>query len=42
MQNILILKFITELVDLVVCDVSFISLKKVILPFKKLLKKNMK
>ena len=30
---------ITELVDLVVCDVSFISLKKVILPFKKLLKK---
>jgi len=32
-------KVITELVDLVVCDVSFISLKKVILPFKKLLKK---
>ena len=30
---------ITELVDLVVCDVSFISLKKVIIPFKKLLKK---
>ena len=30
---------ITELVDLVVCDVSFISLKKVILPFKKILKK---
>ena len=30
---------ISELVDLVVCDVSFISLKKVILPFKKLLKK---
>ena len=29
---------ITELVDLVVCDVSFISLKKVILPFKSLLK----
>ena len=30
---------VTELLDLVVCDVSFISLKKVILPFKKLLKK---
>ena len=27
-------KVITELVDLLVCDVSFISLKKVILPFK--------
>ena len=32
-------KVITELVDLLVCDVSFISLKKVILPFKNLLKK---
>ena len=32
-------KIITELIDLVVCDVSFISLKKVILPFKSLLKK---
>ena len=31
-------KVITELVDLLVCDVSFISLKKVILPFKSLLK----
>ena len=31
-------KVITELVDLLVCDVSFISLKKVILPFKNLLK----
>ena len=31
-------KIITELIDLVVCDVSFISLKKVILPFKSLLK----
>ena len=31
-------KIITELIDLVVCDVSFISLKKVILPFKNLLK----
>jgi len=31
-------KVITELVDLIVCDVSFISLKKVILPFKSLLK----
>ena len=31
-------KIVTELVDLVVCDVSFISLKKVILPFKSLLK----
>ena len=30
---------VTELLDLVVCDVSFISLKKVIFPFKKLLKK---
>tara|TARA_B100000963_G_C22609825_1_gene664334 strand:- start:743 stop:1516 length:774 start_codon:yes stop_codon:yes gene_type:complete len=31
-------KVIKELLDLVVCDVSFISLKKVILPFKNLLK----
>ena len=31
-------KVITDLVDLLVCDVSFISLKKVILPFKNLLK----
>ena len=35
-------KVITESIDLVVCDVSFISLKKVILPFKKLLKKKYK
>ena len=34
----IISKVITELVDLLVCDVSFISLKKVILPFKNLLK----
>ncbi len=35
-------QIIPELIDLVVCDVSFISLKKVILPVKKLLKRNFK
>ena len=32
-------KIIPELLDLVVCDVSFISIKKVIMPIKSLLKK---
>ncbi len=35
-------KIIPELLDLVVCDVSFISIKKVIMPIKSLLKKNFK
>ena len=32
-------KIVSEPIDLIVCDVSFISLKKVIMPCKKLLKK---
>ena len=32
-------KIVYEPIDLIVCDVSFISLKKVIMPCKKLLKK---